>query len=68
LSRPSKKLSMENLSLKIASSLGISHQTVNNHVTSILRKFGVEDCMQAVGFALKRGWVKLYDEASQSQE
>jgi two-component system response regulator DegU len=45
---------------EIALVLGISHQTVKNHVTAILRKIGVEDRTQAAIFALRRGWVRLH--------
>ena len=47
---------------EIATTLIISHQTVKNHVTSILRKLGVEDRTQAALYALRRGWVRLYEE------
>src|SRR5688572_19868866 len=49
---------------EIARTLKISHQTVKNHMTSILRKLAVEDRTQAAVFALRRGWVRLSDTGS----
>jgi DNA-binding NarL/FixJ family response regulator len=50
---------------EIAQALQISHQTVKNHMTSILRKLAVEDRTQAAVFALRRGWVRLRDTGKQ---
>ncbi|HRN50535.1 MAG TPA: response regulator transcription factor [Anaerolineales bacterium] len=53
---------------EIATHLDISHQTVKNHVTAVLRKLNVEDRTQAAVYALRRGWVRLYDDEKRVEE
>jgi len=44
---------------EVAYHLGISHQTVKNHMTAILSKLRVADRTQAAVYALRHGWVPL---------
>lgn len=52
----------------IGSSLGISHQTVKNHMSSIFRKLSVSDRTEAAMIAVRRGWVRLQDAGALSGE
>lgn len=46
---------------EIAIELQISHQTVKNHMTAILKKLNVQDRTQAAVTALRHGWVRIHD-------
>ncbi len=52
---------------QIADKLGISEQTIKNHMSSILRKLDANDRTQAVVLAMHYGWIPLeVEEPSES--
>jgi DNA-binding NarL/FixJ family response regulator len=46
-----------NSNKQIAQILEISEQTINNHVSSILRKLNANDRAHAVVLAIRHGWI-----------
>lgn len=53
---------------EIALKLNISHQTVKNHMTSILRKLNVQDRTQAAVYAIRRGWFRVNERRENEDE
>jgi DNA-binding NarL/FixJ family response regulator len=44
---------------EIAQTLAVSEQTVKNHLSTVLHKFGVPNRRQAVTYAVRHGWLVL---------
>jgi DNA-binding NarL/FixJ family response regulator len=52
---------------EIADTLGVTEQTVKNHLSSILHKLGVPNRTQAVMYAARQGWLALDDTPSEGK-
>jgi DNA-binding NarL/FixJ family response regulator len=55
-----------NSNKRIASILGISEQTIKNHVSAILRKLNANDRAHAVFLAIRNGWISTQPGATAS--
>ena len=44
---------------EIAQTLAVSEQTVKNHLSTVLHKFGVPNRRQAVAYAVRHGWLVM---------
>jgi two-component system response regulator DegU len=59
-----------NSNKRIAHILGISEQTIKNHVSAILRKLNANDRAHAVMLAVRNGWISIHpgQEGKQARE
>jgi two-component system response regulator DegU len=57
-----------NSNKRIANILGISEQTIKNHVSAILRKLNANDRAHAVFLAIRNGWISTQPGANASEK